>query len=92
MQVMVELVANASCRKDILSHTYSECVSNLFQIAVDVSIYGERETFLHNYVSCLIPIFRTNGTELTSYHLSAPRDSQLAQHLLQHGRHPRNLP
>ena len=37
---MVELVAKATHRKDGKNHSYSECVSNLFQIAVDVCTHG----------------------------------------------------
>ena len=43
----VELVAAATQRKDRQSHSYSECVSNLFQIAVDVCVHG---TYTYTYM------------------------------------------
>lgn len=40
---MVELVANATHRRDNQNQDYTDCISNLFQLAVDISIYGKQQ-------------------------------------------------
>ena len=40
IQVVVELVADASHRKETHSHSYSDPISHLFQTAVDVCVLG----------------------------------------------------
>ena len=42
LRAMVELIAQASHRQDSQHNDYTDCVSDLFQIAVDISIHGER--------------------------------------------------
>lgn len=40
VHTMVELIGNATHRKDSAGHNYTDCITALFQIAVDVCLYG----------------------------------------------------
>ena len=60
IQVVVELVAGASHRKETHSHSYSDPISHLFQTAVDVCVLGIKIyslTYAHSQASLpgLIP-------------------------------------
>ena len=43
VRVMVELVANATHRKDNQNQDYRDCISNLFQLMANICVYGKSQ-------------------------------------------------
>ena len=59
IQVVVELVGAASHQKKTHIHSYSDPISHLFQIAVDVCVLGMWiHTYMHTYIHTYIHTYQ----------------------------------